>query len=308
MPLRPDFDDAALTRAGRDLAWDLGPAEPVVPRPLRRAVRPRRRRALPRIVAAAGVIALLSVLASERRNAEPSPEDGRLAGLFAERAAPPAWESVAADRYRIAGSEEASATARRRTGGGPREDSLALGRFAVHETPFLRLTLAEAPEADRTLFVTLARRAAERDGLAVVRTAERGRIESRFGPLDTLDATLSGPGGTRACTAFRLAEAPVGLDGWLCAPLGQLPEPHAVGCAVDRFGARPEVLLRAEVVDLLTRPERPVCAPPEPVAAAAAEPRRKRGRPNAATPRNSAKAWQEPGTTAALARHSTDTR
>ncbi|WP_407526420.1 hypothetical protein [Methylobacterium oryzisoli] len=305
MPLRPDFDDAALTRAGRALAWDLGPAEPVVPRPLRRAVRPRRRRALPRIVVAAGVIALLSVLASERREAAPAPGSD----LFAERAAPPAWEPVAADRYRIAGADETLAAARRRTGGGPREDSLALGSFAVQEAPFLRLTLAEAPETDGTLFVALARRAAESDGLAVVRTGERGRVESRFGPLDTLDATLSGQGGTRACTAFRLAEAPVRLDGWLCAPLGQLPEPQAVGCAVDRLGARPEVLLRAEVIDLLTRPERPVCGPPEPaVTAAAAEPRRKRGRANAAKLRNSAKAWQEPGTTAALARHSSDTR
>jgi hypothetical protein len=112
---------------------------------------------------------------------------------------------------------------------------------------------------------------------------------------------LSGAEGTRACTAFRLAEAPVRLDGWLCAPLALAPEPASVGCAVDRLTARPDALLPPAMVDLLTRPPRAVCAPPEQVAAA--PPRRGRERKNAAKVRQSAQAWPDPGTTAALARH-----
>ncbi|WP_085984936.1 hypothetical protein [Methylobacterium nodulans] len=292
MPLR-DFDDAALMRAGRALARDLGPADPVVPRPLPRAVRRRSWHPLRRSIGAAAVIALISILASERRDVPPE--------AAAPLAPPPAWEAAAPDRYRLDGAEEARATARRRPGLGLREDSLALGTFGAVETLFLRITLADAPDPETSLFVSLARRAAEHDGLAVIKTGDRGQVDSRFGPVETLEATLSGEEGRRVCTAFRVIDATVRLDGWLCAPLGLLPEPVAVGCAIDRLTARPNVLLPAALVDLLTRPARPVCAPPEPVAALV--PRKSRDRKNAAKVRQSAQAWQDPGTTAALGRH-----
>ncbi|ACA17590.1 conserved hypothetical protein [Methylobacterium sp. 4-46] len=290
-----DFDDAALTRAGRALARDLGPAEPVLPRPLPRAAGGGGWRLLRRCIGAAAVIALLSILAGERRQAEAEAQAAAVA------AAPP-WEGVAADRYALEGDEEVRATARRRPSLGLREDSLVAGAFGSIEQPFLRLTLAESPDPEASLFVTLARRAAEHDGLAVLRAGDRGAIESRFGPVETVEATLSGPEGRRACTAFRLLDAGMRLDGWLCAPLGLPPEPAAVGCAIDRLTARPSVLLPAGIVDLLTRPARPVCAPPTPPAAALA-PRKGRDRKNAAKVRQSAQALLEPGTTAALGRH-----
>ncbi|MFE1601384.1 hypothetical protein [Methylobacterium sp. ID0610] len=294
MPLR-DFDDAALTRAGRALARDLGPAEPMLPRPLPRAARRSGWQPLRKSIGAAAVIALLSILASERRDA-PAPAPAAIA-------APPVWEDAAADRYRLDGTDEARAGARRRPSLGLREDSLALGDFGTIETPFLRVTLAEAPDLETGLFVSLVRRAAEHDGLAVIRTGDRGRIESRFGPVETLEATLSGSEGQRACTAFRLLDPAIRLDGWLCAPLGLPPEPVAVGCALDRLTARPNVLLPAAVVDLLTRPARPVCAPPAPEPRDTTAARRPRERKNAAKVRQSAQAWRDPGTTAALGRH-----
>ncbi|MGY2052124.1 hypothetical protein [Methylobacterium sp. JK268] len=312
MPLR-DFDDAALTRAGRVLALDLGPAEPLLPRALepRALERARPRTAWPllrRCIGAAAVIALLSILASEQREAQ------RAEAAAALAAAPP-WEAVAADRYRLDGDEEVRASARRRPSLGLREDSLASGAFGDIGRPFLRITLAEAPDPDASLFVTLARRAADPDGLAVLRTGERGQVESRFGAVETAEATLSGPEGTRSCAAFRLLDNSLRLDGWLCAPLGQPPEPAAIGCALDRLTARPGVLMPAAIVDLLTRPARPVCAPPASASiaasaaapgvapAAAITPRKGRDRRNAAKVRQSAQALQEPGTTAALGRH-----
>lgn len=120
---------------------------------------------------------------------------------------------------------------------GRREDTLAQGDFGAIEGSYLRLTVAEGPEPGppRSLFVALARRAADGLGLAVLKTGERGRLATKFGPVETLDVTLSGPS-TRTCTGFMTSdESFVRLDGWLCAPLGQPPEPRAVACALDKL-------------------------------------------------------------------------
>ncbi|GJE15481.1 hypothetical protein [Methylobacterium marchantiae] len=123
---------------------------------------------------------------------------------------------------------------------GRREDALSQGRFDASEAPYLRITLADGPAPPASLFVTIARRAADGQGLAVVRTGERGTIATKFGPVETLEATLSGPV-TRICTGFSNA-AQAGLapltprfDGWLCAPLSQPPEPRAIACALDKI-------------------------------------------------------------------------
>lgn len=119
---------------------------------------------------------------------------------------------------------------------GQREDVLVQGEFASIEAPYLRLILTETPDSEpgRSLFVILARRAAEAQGLAVIRTGERGAIETKFGAIETLDITLGGEG-KRICTGFLgLKPGPVRLDGWLCAPLGQAPEPRAIACALDK--------------------------------------------------------------------------
>lgn len=120
---------------------------------------------------------------------------------------------------------------------GQREDTLVQGEFGLIEGPYLRLTIAEGSGSSpsRSLFVTLARRGADGLGLAVLKTGERGRLKTKFGSLDTLDVTLGGPI-TRTCTGFMTSDAsPVRLDGWLCAPLGQPPEPRAVACALDKL-------------------------------------------------------------------------
>ncbi|GJE60959.1 hypothetical protein [Methylobacterium trifolii] len=118
---------------------------------------------------------------------------------------------------------------------GLREESLSRGAFAAIEDAHLRLTLTRdagtAPPPG--LFVTLARRAADGPALAVIRTGTRGRIATKFGAVETLEATLAGPL-RRICTGFvTLEAAPARIDGWLCAPLGQPPEPRAVACALD---------------------------------------------------------------------------
>ena len=118
---------------------------------------------------------------------------------------------------------------------GLREETLARGDFAAIESPALRLTLTREAGSDRppSLFVTLARRAADGPALAVIRTGPRGRIATKFGAVETLEATLAGAT-RRVCTGFATLEAaPLRIDGWLCAPLGQPPEPRALACALD---------------------------------------------------------------------------
>ncbi|TGD98249.1 hypothetical protein [Methylobacterium nonmethylotrophicum] len=299
MRQRPDFDDATLARAARNLAEgkglaedralarDIGPVEPLLPRPLPRAVPASawRLRAAGRTLGAAAVIALLSVLASERRLADPPlAEAGAFVPRYAAPAvAPPAWSAVAPDRYRLG---EASASARAQPG--LREDTFTAGAFAAQEAPFLRLVAVEAsePEGEGSLFVSLARRAAEAGGLSVVRTAERGQVATRFGALDTVDATLADAEGKRACTAFRHTGA-LRLEGWLCAPLGQLPEPQSVACAVERLGPLPGAGPTPAVAAMLARPRTAACPPEEPATTAAVPAPRKPVRTNAARVRHS---------------------
>lgn len=123
---------------------------------------------------------------------------------------------------------------------GQREDRLSQGKFDAAEAPYLSLTVTEGSTPPVSLFVTIARRAADGQGLAVVRSGERGLIATKFGPLETLEATLSGPV-TRICTGFSnagqsgLIPLTPRIDGWLCAPLSQPPEPRAIVCALDKL-------------------------------------------------------------------------
>ncbi|OAS25264.1 hypothetical protein [Methylobacterium platani] len=292
MRQRPDFDDAALARAGEALAQDIlvqdiGPVAPLLPRPLPRAVPPSswRRRVAGRTIGAAAVIALLSVLASERRQADPpiAREAAFVPRYAAPAVAPPAWREAAPDRYRLG---EATGSARIQPD--LREDTLTAGAFAVQEAPFLRLVAAETaePDGEGSLFVTLARRAAEAGGLSVARTSERGQVATRFGALDTVDAVLADADGRRSCTAFRLRAA-LQVEGWLCAPLGQLPEPQAVACAVERLGALPGASLSPPIAEMLARPRSAACPPEEPATTAALPAPRRAVRKNAARVRHS---------------------
>ena len=130
---------------------------------------------------------------------------------------------------------------------GWREEALTQGEFPVIEAPYLHLTVTDGPvNQSPALFVTMARRAADGRGLFVARTGERGRIETKFGPVETLEATLtslSDAETSRVCTGFATRPpAAVRIDGWLCAPLGLAPEPRAIACALDRLPGNGQAL------------------------------------------------------------------
>ena len=145
----------------------------------------------------------------------------------------------------------------------PQEQTLASGDFSAIEETHLRLTLTrDAAEPRPGLFVTLARRAAEGPSLAVVRTGARGRLATKFGAVETLEATLSGDQ-RRICTGFVTLEArPVRVDGWLCAPLGQPPEPRALACVLDglAFDGRTDPATNAVFSEAEARRD-PACDP-----------------------------------------------
>jgi hypothetical protein len=121
---------------------------------------------------------------------------------------------------------------------GLREDVLGRGGFGAIEAPVLRLALTRGDGADRApgLFVLLARRAAlgarGELPLSVLKTGSRSVVATRFGPAETVEATLAGPA-TRNCTGFVVAQPSLRIDGFLCAPLGSPPEARALACTLD---------------------------------------------------------------------------
>ncbi|MCJ2036584.1 hypothetical protein [Methylobacterium sp. J-068] len=234
--------DAMLTESENADTRDAVTSSPNRSRPVRAL------RGGSQALVAIGAIALLSLVAREHRSAAtPSPETPETAPAAAlvpsaSRLARPAVPlAFSAPRFRLDDPEALeparAEAARLNTSTGLREDGLAQGGFATIEAPYLRLTLTETPtlEPMPSLFVTLARRAADGQALAVIRTGERGAIETKFGAIETLDITLGGEG-KRTCTGFAtLRPGPFRLDGWLCAPLGQAPEPRAILCALDKL-------------------------------------------------------------------------
>ncbi|KQP03997.1 hypothetical protein ASF26_12545 [Methylobacterium sp. Leaf93] len=220
--------------------------------PVRLASRPLVRFAVP-------CLAILVCFAAVGRfvGGEPTPRGPKAGIAGAVDAHPPAYGpsiasnvrqalpmAASAPRYRLddpdALDEAKIEPARINPVTGQREDSFSQGRFDASEAPYLRLTIGEGPNPPASLFVTIARRAAEGQGLAVVRTGERGLIVTKFGSFETLEATLSGPV-TRVCTGFSnagqngLVPLAPRIDGWLCAPLSQPPEPRAIVCALDKI-------------------------------------------------------------------------
>lgn len=229
-----------------------------------------------KLAAASGAVALLVLFARGRTEAPPGPVAGPVAEAAfvpATRAAPakPAAPTVpgrlglddpeAIDPVRLEPARTNPVT-------GLREETLTRGDFDAIESSALRLTLARETGGEASgLFVTLVRRGADGPGIAVVRTGARGRIDTKFGPVETLEATLAG-GAQRICTGFATLGAGPRIDGWLCAPLAQPPEPRALACTLDALtleGADgpAEALFRAAE----TRRD-PGCRPSQPSAAA----------------------------------------
>ncbi len=195
-------------------------------------------------------IGALSLLAWKRPAPSPSiaiGEDAGLALAFVPKASAAARPAIPVrqdgPRYVLHGSQDVdqlrAEPPRLNAANGLREDILSRGEFPAIETPHLRLAISEGPAGHAALFVTLVRRAADGPGLFISRTGERGRIDSKFGPVETVETTLkalSRDGGSRMCTGFvTRPPARVNIDGWLCAPLGQPPEPRAITCALDNL-------------------------------------------------------------------------
>ena len=199
---------------------------------------------------------------------------------------------------------------------GLREDALTGGSFDAIEAPFLRVTMTETALATEpsglpaSLFVALARRAAEMQGLSVIRTGLRGQVETKFGAFEIVEASLSGTG-QRVCTGFQSLDArAVRIDGWLCGVLGQAPEPRALACVIDRLTLSGQAAPTVETAFSEAEVRRkPGCASGEPrmprseatgsiatrepVPKAAAKPRQTgRSRKNEAQMRQNAKAGQ----------------
>jgi hypothetical protein len=217
--------------------------------PLGRPTGVRVLRRLGQVAVAAGAIALLSLFAREGGAPKPTPPDtmsdiasgAAFVPSVPRTARPAAPLALTTPRFRLDDPDAIepvrAETARRNPSTGQREDVLIQGGFSTIEAPYLRLILTETLDSEpvQSLFVTLARRAADGQGLAVIRTGERGVVATKFGAIETLDITLGGEG-KRTCTGFAsLGPGSLRLDGWLCAPLGQAPEARALVCALDKI-------------------------------------------------------------------------
>lgn len=261
-----------MPRDPSPLAQDEPPADDVVPLPRARpfgAVR-----TMARIAGAAAIVAALSLFARETIRSHPPVQtaEGALSVTFTPSTPLSSVPEASRPRVRLRLEEPAASSS---LPAGPAvpfsEDSLTQGTFEAIESPHLMVTVSQGDDdGPQSLFVTLARRAADGPGLAVTRTGERGRIDTKFGPMETIEATLVGAS-SRICTGFASLEPrPVRIDGWLCAPLGQPPERQALACTIDRLALDGPADAATEAVFGLAKARRdPHCQPaPLPVAAA----------------------------------------
>ncbi|KPF67372.1 hypothetical protein IP69_13590 [Bosea sp. AAP35] len=160
----------------------------------------------------------------------------------------------------------ATLEARRSQDGAQREDVL---RFAAFTEPkphlLLRLSVEhDRDELSRPFIIALVREAAAR-ALSVQRSSLPAAIQTRFGPVETADATLSDGQTTRACIAFRMEAGalPLSMSGWWCG--GDKPaDRQQLVCLIDRIdllNAGDDRALRTAFARTeLNR--QPACAPP----------------------------------------------
>ncbi len=240
----------------------------------RALARPVRRPWLPTLtqaICAAFVIAGLTVLAQGRMRAGAEPRSWIEPPVSRSAARASAVPTVAPSLLRLdadpSGTPVQVDPPRWNAASGLREDALTSGRFDAIETPFLRVVMTETMPAappETSLFVTLARRAAQVQGLSVLRTGGRAEIETKFGPVQTVELVLGGEG-RRSCTGFQsVSLKSASLDGWLCGILGQAPEPEAVVCALDRLALSGPAAPTIESEFALARTRRvPACASAE---------------------------------------------
>ncbi len=128
--------------------------------------------------------------------------------------------------------------ARRHSVGMGREDMLVFNEFDEDKL-FLSLRFyrpgSEARDAS-SLFVQTARHAAQ-DGLVVERMATPIDMRSKFGPIETADATIGSIDSKRACVALRagLADGRLEIGGVACGPEKRPIDRALLSCLVDRI-------------------------------------------------------------------------
>lgn len=129
-------------------------------------------------------------------------------------------------------------SARRNPQGTERDDTLRFGRFA-DGTAHLHLAarrMAEVPEPAPRFFVALAREAAQYE-LALDHAAVPVAMPTKFGIVETADATLAGSAAARACIAFRHLSRvqPLQLSGWWCGTPERPADRGQLACLIDRL-------------------------------------------------------------------------
>ncbi|PTM41191.1 hypothetical protein [Bosea sp. 124] len=165
--------------------------------------------------------------------------------------------------------DRSSATleARRSADGSQREDILGFGGFAEPKPHLLlRLTVEHGRgDLSQPFIIALVREAASR-AMSVQRSGTPTAIQTRFGPVETADATLNDGEASRPCIAFRMDSGalPLSLAGWWCGGDGKPADRQQLVCLIDRIdllNAGDDRTLRTAFARTeLSR--QPGCAPP----------------------------------------------
>lgn len=157
--------------------------------------------------------------------------------------------------------------ARRSQGGGKREDMLVFGRFAEAKPHLvLRLLLdGKEDQLSQPFVVAMVREAAGR-GMSLQRSGAPIGIETKFGLVETADATLSDGEASRACIGFRyrMGEAHLSLSGWWCGAGNRPADRQQLICLLDRLdliSAGDDRALHAAFARTELK-RQPACSPP----------------------------------------------
>ena len=132
----------------------------------------------------------------------------------------------------------ATLEARRSQDGSQREDLLAFGGFAETKAHLLLRLAAEHGRGDlsQPFIIALVRDAAAR-AMSIQRSGMPTAIQTRFGPVETADATLSDGDVSRPCIAFRMEAGalPLSMSGWWCGSAGKPADRQQLVCLIDRI-------------------------------------------------------------------------
>ena len=128
--------------------------------------------------------------------------------------------------------------ARRSPDGSRREELLTFGALTDPKAHLaLRLTVEAAQDDLSQPFIVALVRAAAARAMSVQRSGLPAAIQTRFGPVEAADATLSDGHASRACIAFRMESGalPLAMSGWWCGAEGKPADRRQLVCLIDRI-------------------------------------------------------------------------